>query len=179
MQKFCIIVSHFSVQNNNLHFDCVKKFQTLCVKYVRCVNANIRSEVKRERYRKSERSVPVIFSLFLSVIAQIKIRDLNRRGTRPARRTRFGAPRVPLAHYSEIWNHGDILSVTSSIMPMRPVNFTHYTPIIRFLAESDRDLVLSPDVITRCRADEWMEELCGVRARVCTCRICALSYTCM
>jgi len=44
---------------------------------------------------------------------------------------------------------------------MRPVNFTHYTPIIRFLAEPDRDLLLSPDVITRCRAAEWMEELRG------------------
>lgn len=27
-------------------------------------------------------------------------------------------------------------------MLMRPVNFTHYTPIIRFLAEWNRDLVL-------------------------------------
>lgn len=31
-------------------------------------------------------------------------------------------------------------------MLMRPVNFTHYTPIIRFLAEWNRDLA----VITRC-----------------------------
>lgn len=54
-------------------------------------------------------------------------------------------------------------------MPMRPVNFTHYTPIIRFLAEPDRDLVLSPDVITRCRAAEWIEELCGgMYVSVCT-----------
>lgn len=69
-------------------------------------------------------------------------------------------------------------------MPMRPVNFTHYTPIIRFLAEPDRDLVLSPDVITRCRFAEWMEENCGgvgarARARprvsmcVCVCISCA------
>lgn len=83
--------------------------------------------------------------------------------------------RVALAEHSEIWNHGDILSVTSSIMPMRPVNFTHYTPIIRFLAEPDRDLVLSPDVITRCRAAEWMEELCGRDVRA---RLCVLTYTC-
>lgn len=51
---------------------------------------------------------------------------------------------------TEIWNHSDILSVTSSIMLMRPVNFTHYTPIIRFLAEWNRDLVLPLAVITRC-----------------------------
>lgn len=35
-------------------------------------------------------------------------------------------------------------------MLMRPVNFTHYTPIIRFLAEWNRDLVLPFAVITRC-----------------------------
>lgn len=63
---------------------------------------------------------------------------------------------------------------------MRPVNFTHYTPIIRFLAEPDRDLVLSPNVITRCRAAEWMEELRGGCVRVCVFMcVCMRMHSCV